>query len=314
MGLSSKVADLGPYELLATIAATGSIGACARQHGLSQPAVSARIRNLEHRLGLRLLDRHPRGTTVTETGQLVLRWARPALAAAVDLEQALDGLTGAAPGHLTLAASSTIAEFFLPGWFAALRRRLPGTNISLLCHNSADTVALIRRGGAELGFAEAGHIPADLDHRPVVRDRLVVVVAPAHPWAARRSVTAADLATAPLILRESGSATRSVLHHRLATLPDPLTVVPAMELTSATAIKNAAASGLGPAVLSELTVRDELAARTLVEVPVPSLTLERDLHACWRRNHRFTPPARHLLTIATTHPPTFWTVDHHAPV
>ncbi|WP_067680388.1 LysR family transcriptional regulator [Nocardia miyunensis] len=303
MGLSSRVSDLGPFELLATIAATGSIGACARHHGLSQPAVSARIRNLEQRLGLRLLDRHPRGTTVTETGQMVLRWARPALDATADLDQALNALTGASSAHLMLAASTTIAEFFLPTWFAALRKRLPGTNISLLCHNSADTVALIRRGGAELGFAEAGHIPAELEHCPVVRDRLVVVVAPDHPWAAHRAITATDLATAALILREPGSATRSVLHDRLATLPDPLTAVPAMELTSATAIKNAAASGLGPAVLSELTVRDELADHTLVEVPIPSLTLERNLHACWRRHHRFSAPARHLLDIATTHRP-----------
>ena len=107
-------------------------------------------------------------------------------------------------------------------------------------------------------------------------------------------------AAAPLILRESGSATRSVLHDRLTTLPDPLILVPAMELTSATAIENAAASGLGPAVLSELTVRDEIADRTLVEVPVTALTLRRDLHACWRHGHRFSAPARHLLDIATT--------------
>ncbi|MFB8004221.1 LysR family transcriptional regulator [Nocardia sp. NPDC056000] len=298
MGLSPRVTDLGPYELLATIAATGSIGACARHHGLSQPAVSTRIRGLEQRLGLLLLDRHPRGATLTETGQLVLRWARPALEATAGLDQALHTLTGTSPAHLRLAASTTIAEFFLPTWFAELRNRLPGTNISLLCHNSADTVALIRRGGAELGFAEAGHIPAELEHRPVVRDRLVVVVAPDHPWATRREITATDLATAPLILRETGSATRSVLHDRLSTLPEPLTVVPAMELTSATAIKNAAASGLGPAVLSELTVRDELADRTLIEVPIPTLTLERNLHACWRPHHRFTPPARHFLEIA----------------
>ncbi|WP_051341365.1 LysR family transcriptional regulator [Pseudonocardia spinosispora] len=303
MALSSRVADLGPFELLATIAATGSIGACARHHGVSQPSVSARIRGLEQRLGLRLLDRHPRGATVTDTGALVLDWARPLLDAAAGFDRALTSLTGPAPAHLTLAASSTIAEFFLPLWFQALRHRLPDVNVSLLCHNSADTVELIRRGGAELGFAEAGHIPDELDHHPVVRDRLVVVVAPSHPWATRDAVTARDLATAPLILRESGSATRSVLHDRLAALPTPLTAIPAMELTSATAIKSAAAGGLGPAVLSVLTVRGELADGSLIEVPVPSLTLERDLHVCWRRHHRFSPPARHLLEIAVAEEP-----------
>jgi molybdate transport repressor ModE-like protein len=95
MGLSSRVTDLGPFELLATIAATGSIGACARHHGLSQPAVSTRVRGLERRLGLRLLERHPRGASLTETGTLVLQWARPALDAAASFDRALGSLTGA---------------------------------------------------------------------------------------------------------------------------------------------------------------------------------------------------------------------------
>jgi DNA-binding transcriptional LysR family regulator len=47
-----------------------------------------------------------------------------------------------------------------------------------------------------------------------------------------------------------------------------------------------------------LTVRDELADGSLVEVPIPNVALERNLHACWRRHHRFSPPARHLLEIA----------------
>ncbi|SIS12504.1 LysR family transcriptional regulator [Williamsia sterculiae] len=299
MPLSVRVTDLSSLELLATIATTGSIGACARHHGLSQPAVSARVRGLEQRLGLRLLDRHARGTTLTTSGQIVLEWARPALDAAAALDLSLDTLTGASPAQLTIAASTTIAEFFLPTWFATLRGRLPGVTVSLLCHNSADAVALVRRGAVELAFAELGHIPDELDHRPVVRDRLVVVVAPDHAWATRQAIAPGDLAAAPLILREPGSATRSVLHNRLEALPTPLRLVPAMEFTSATAIKNAVTTGLGPAVLSELTVLDELSAGTLVEVPVSGLVLHRQLHVCWRRHHRFSTSAGDLLDIAT---------------
>lgn len=91
-----------------------------------------------------------------------------------------------------------------------------------------------------------------------------------------------------------------MLHRGLAALPAALTPIPALELTSATAIKNAAAGGLGPAVLSELTVRAELAAGALVAVPLPTLPLERQLHACWRRHHHFSPAARHLLDIAVS--------------
>lgn len=303
MPLSSRVADLAPFELLDTIATTGSIGRCARHHGVSQPAVSARIKALETALGITLLHRHSHGARLTPTAALILEWAQPALEAAERLDQAIGSLTGTdAPGHLAVAASTTIAEHFFPAWLVALKSRLGPLHATLRCHNSADVVTLVQRGGAELGFAEAGHVPHDLDHRPIVRDRLVVLVSPEHPWTQRDSIDPTELAAAPLILRELGSGTRSVLEEHLAQLPEPLTVHPTLELTSTAAIKNAAASGLGPAVISSLAVTTELATGTLVEIPIPGLHLHRTLHAFWRYNHRFTTPARHLLDIATTHP------------
>jgi DNA-binding transcriptional LysR family regulator len=296
MALSPRVVDLLPYELLESVAETGSISRCARRHGVSQVAVSARMKALERRLGVRLLQRTTRGAALTEAGALVLEWARPVLARAAALDEAIAALTGGQPDELALAASSTIAEYLLPGWLAGLRSRWPELRISLHSANSAQVLDSVRAGDARLGFIETGQPPPELRATPVGRDRLVVLVAPDHPWARRRAIAPVELAEAPLITREQGSGTRTALEQHLARLGQSLSRRGAsLELTSSTAIKNAVAGGLGPAVLSSLAVADELADGRLRQVAVRGSRLERVLHAVWPPGHHLPDPARALL-------------------
>src|SRR5690348_16276490 len=83
-------------DLLVSVAELGSLGAAARRHGISQPAASMRISALERRLDLRLLDRGPTGSVLTDTGQTVVDLARPVLNAAAELMDAVAALRRAA--------------------------------------------------------------------------------------------------------------------------------------------------------------------------------------------------------------------------
>ena len=86
-----------------------------------------------------------------------------------------------------------------------------------------------------------------------------------------------------------------------------------LELSSTTAIKSAVADGLAPAVLSSLAVAGELAAGTLVAVPVRGLTLRRTLSAVWRRGQPLDGPARDLLALARRARPPGGTGVYRAP-
>lgn len=132
-----------------------------------------------------------------------------------------------------------------------------------------------------------------LDSAVIAHDRLIVVTAPSHPWARRRSpLSAAELASTPLILREEGSGTRQVLDTALGGLARPL-----IELSSTTAVKASVVSGAGPAVLSELALGEELSAHRLVSIPLSDVQLRRSLRAVWPTGHRPTGPARDLLSL-----------------
>ncbi|MEW2049580.1 LysR family transcriptional regulator [Streptomyces sp. NBC_00377] len=291
--IAHRVPDLGALELLLAVARLGSLGAAARELGITQPAASSRIRSMERQLGVALVDRSPRGSRLTDTGALVTDWAGRIVEAARAFDAGAQALRVRRDSRLRVAASMTIAEYLLPGWLLALRAGRPDTAVSLLAGNSAAVAERLLAGEADLGFVEGLTVPTGLDSTVIAHDHLIVVVAPGHPWARRRRpLPASELASTPLILREKGSGTRQVLDTALGGLARPL-----IELSSTTAVKAAAVSGAGPAVLSELAVGEELGLRRLVTVPVEGVALARDLRAVWPTGHRPAGPARELLSL-----------------
>src|ERR1700761_9234282 len=246
MTLPSRVSDLTPFDLLLTVARTGSLGRAAAEHGISQPAASTRIRQLEARLGLALLERSPRGSKLTPAGALVAGWAQTAVDAAAALDAAVTALRREHESRLKIVASMTVAEYLLPGWLTVLRATDPGAAVALSAVNSADVAAAVLTDAAEVGFVEGPDLADGLRAIRVGRDELTVVVAPGHPWARRRrGIEAAELAAAPLVAREAGSGTRRVLEQALAGAGLHAADSQA-ELSSTTAIKAAVAAGARP--------------------------------------------------------------------
>jgi DNA-binding transcriptional LysR family regulator len=299
MALPPRVSDLTPFDLLLSVARLGSLGRAAAEHGMSQPAASVRMRHLEGRLGLALIERSPRGSRLTPAGALVAGWAQAAVDAAAALEAGVTALRSEEESRLRVAASLTVAEYLLPGLLTALRSAAPGVAVALSAVNSADVAAAVLSGGADIGFVEGPDLPDGLRSEVVDRDALTVVVAPDHPWARRRSaITTAELAGTALVAREAASGTRRYYEQALRDQAGLTPAPPLAELSSTTAIKASAATGAGPAVLSSLAVAGELAAGTLRAVPVSGLDLNRALRAVWPAGRRLTGPARDLHAIA----------------
>ncbi len=293
----TRLALLG---LLVAADAHGSISAAARSLGISQPTASAGLRDLERRLGLDLLVRGPRGTQLTETGRVVAAWARGVVDASDRFEESVASLRVHARERLRVAASMTIAEYLAPRWLAVLARQHAGErapDVELVVRNSREVMDLVLAGDADLGFVEGPGVRHGLRHRTVAHDELVAVVAPDHPWAHRRSVAVPTLLAGGLVVREAGSGTREVFEDALGRvglrLPEHLP-----SLGSTAAVKAAVLQGGSVAVLSALTVADDLARGTLVRVPVVGLELARRLRVVWKDGVATPPVARRLAAIA----------------
>jgi DNA-binding transcriptional LysR family regulator len=293
----SRVPDLDALELLLLVDATGSLGRAAQARGIGQPAVTARVRTMERLVGFPLIERGPRGSTLTSEGRLVADWARDVLQAAATLDAGIRSLRAERDVRLRVAASLTVAEHLLPTWLVRLAAQRPQTAVSLHAMNSTDVARAVGDGAADLGFVEGPQVAPGLDSRVVARDELTVVTHPGHRWARRRRpIEAAELAATRLVQREPNSGTRHALETALrayAPLAPPL-----LELSTTSAMRAAVAAGAGPAVLSNLAIDDELAAGRLVRVPVTGVDLSRPLRAVWPAGQRPAGPARDLLAIA----------------
>ena len=291
--LSPRVPDLAALDVLVTVARVGSLGKAASVHGLSQQAVSARVRTAERLLGVQVFDRSSTGVTLTAAGELLLAWVEEVLDAASHLAVGAAELRGERDTHLTVAASMTVAEYLVPQWTVTMRMEHPEVATAVRLGNSSEVVELVRLGAVELGFVESPEIPAGLQSQVVDHDDLVVIVPPDHRWAGRR-VTMDELAATPLIQREAGSGTRTTLERAL---PDAVAAL--LELSSTTAVKAAVLASSAPAVISSLGVAGELADGRLVAVTVSGLRLRRPLRAIWRDGVRLRGPARDFLAIAS---------------
>ena len=302
--MSEKVHDLGALRALREVGRHGSIAGAAAVLGVSQQALSARMRTLERTMRVPLLARTPTGSHLTGQGRLIVGWAEDVLDAADRLEAGLRSIRSGVSHRLAIAASQTIAEHLVPHWLVELRAAEQASDYSptvveLTVANSTGVVELVRDAKAGLGFIETPHLPADLVTVHLRDDELLVVTAPGHPWARRRRPLALDqIAATPLVMREAGSGTRDTLTDHLAAQQPPLTARIAMELGTSAAVRSAIAAGVGPGVLSRLAVRDDLVLGRLVAVEVVGPPLIRQLTAVWRPDYDPLPPeAARLLSM-----------------
>ncbi|WP_043534793.1 LysR substrate-binding domain-containing protein [Actinomyces polynesiensis] len=287
--------DLRVLEVLVAVPDRGGLGAAARSVGMAQPNASRALAALEDRLGIPLLIRHPRGSTLTPEGEVVAARARDTLSAAEELIALGDALRTSHGARLDVAASMTVAEHLVPQWLVRLRRHLPGADVRLQVMNSDHVHDAVLEGTCDLGFVETPGIRRGLHSRVVTTDRLLIVVPPGHPWSRLgRALEPRELAACQLVEREEGSGTRMTLENALRGMD---TAPPALQLGSNAAVRSSVIAGAGPAALSELVVASDVADGTLVEVPVEGLDLRRQIRAVWRGGHPSVPAAQ-MVRIA----------------
>jgi DNA-binding transcriptional LysR family regulator len=260
---------LEQLRIFIAVAEKQHVTQAARELNLTQSATSAAIAALETRYDVKLFDRIGRGIALTQTGRDFLIEARAVLARARAATQVLNDLAGLKRGSLTIAASQTVANYWLPGRVQTFHTAHPGIELRLSMANTEQVARAVHEGSADLGFVEGDVDDASLAISKVGGDSLVVVVGMKHPWVGRTKITPKDLLATAWVLREHGSGTRSMFEAALRKYGirfSDLRV--ALELPSNEAVRAALESGDCATAISDLVVAQSLAARTLHRVKI----------------------------------------------
>lgn len=230
--------------------------------GLTQSAVSAAIAAIEGRYGTKLFDRVGRGIELSAAGLTFLPEAKAVLNQAQSAVSALEDLTALRRGRLTLAASQTVASYWLPERMARFAKAHPGIGLRMITANTAQTAEAVRIGAADLGFVEGEVESEALRSTPVARDRVSLYAAPDHPLSrGGRAVRPDDLRAAVWALREPGSGTRAQFERAMANVGvnvEELAI--RLELPSNEAVLAAAAAGGLATAVSDLAAAPLVAA------------------------------------------------------
>ncbi len=245
---------------------------------LTQPAVSLQIKALEEDLGIQLFDRSGAHIRLTEAGDVLRRFAQQSNAVLGEAEQAIAALSGDHAGQLALGASTTIAQYVLPRLLGDFRKEHPRVRPTLISGNTEQMVRALEKQKIALGLIEGPAHSRELKTEPFLLDELVLIVPGAHEWAERATVSSAEIAGVPLLMRERGSGTREVIElalERHKVKKSALNIV--MDLDSTEAIKSAVEVGLGAGFVSRWALaKDARLGSSFKLVEVEGLRIRRD--------------------------------------
>jgi DNA-binding transcriptional LysR family regulator len=264
--------ELRQLEYLVAVADEANFTRAAERLRVSQPGVSAQIRQLERELGAELIDRSGRTATLTTAGEAALKHARAALGSVLAVRQAVDEVTSVVRGRLRIGMVTACTVTPLFDALAKFHSAHPGVEIALIEDNSDRLIDRVRAGLLDLALvATAGAPPAELHSLSIVSDGLVAAVPPDHPLAGRPRTTLADVAAYPVICLPKGTGIRAVFD--LACAEAGLLAEIALQASAPDAIANLAARGLGVAVLSESVVTGDrgLTALVIEDVAIPAV-------------------------------------------
>ena len=260
--------------------------------GLSQPAVSNQIRQLEHALDQPLFEYVGRQLYSTATAKRLAQCIQVMFDEIQRFQDDLSEETGLISGELTLVAVST-AQYVVPYLLRAYTSLHPNVTINVKVMNRATAIERLNESHDELAIM--GMVPNDkpMFSIPFLNNELIAVVPRNHPLTALRDVPLSTFLEHNLLLREAGSGSRLALE--LHCQKQRIRLQAEMEIGSNDAIKHAVIAGLGVAVLPKLGILSELTLGTLVEVPIKDFPLRRSWCLIHPQGRHPTPAMRSFI-------------------
>ncbi len=260
---------LTQLEIFSAVAKFAHVTKAAESLGITQSAASAAISALEKQYEIKLFNRVGRAVELSEAGHIFLEDANSVLDRAKAAKRTIATLGGVTFGHLEIAASQTIANYWLPRRLAAFHDRYPAINLNISIGNTREVENLVVASEADIGFVEGSIRSKDLMLEEVDHDEPVMVVQAKRWPTLGRGKTLINLTSVPWVVREPGSGTRGVLE-KLANDEGlawkDLTI--ALELPSNEAVREAVEAGIGAAVLSRHVVATAIDAGSLRALPL----------------------------------------------
>lgn len=269
---------LRAMRIFHAIVRLGSVTGAARAHGLSQPAASRLLAQLERDVGFELFHRDRGRLLLTADGLLLHQEVERALDNVDRVQSLARDISDFSVGHLRLVAPPSFLEAILPDMIGRFLEQYPQVHLSIDSHGVEVAKAMIASRAVNAGFVKLPHNREDLRTETVLVSESACVLPRDHPLAARETVSAADMRGLPLILLGQGQRFRAQVEAAFAEVG----VVPRVKVETHTVASACALAsrGVGIAIVNERLARAYVREGAVLR--------------------RFTPGIRHEYGFATS--------------
>lgn len=285
---------LHKLDVLCAVGDQLSITQAATRLNLSQPVVTAHIRALEEKLGVRILARQGRNIVLTQEGQRAYEWAKAVTTQTRELEREFSG-SGKIGGRVALAASLTVGSYVMPKVLADLHAENPDLELSLKVVPPRECVEAIEAGECDAAVTLLDP-RQNMDNLNVERlwDEPLLLVAGEDFSRCSDQIILDDLEEMPFVAAEQGTWRRDLEEASLR----PHEIVRRnvqMEIGHAEGMKEAVINNIGVAFLFAASVRREMAWGLIRTISVPGLALSAPVYMIAKRGKLFSGPQMEVL-------------------
>ncbi len=263
-------------KVFQSVAKNLSFTRAASELFITQPAVTKHIQALEGYYGIRLFIRKGGKIVLTTEGKTMLDYVNKVVKLEQNLEEELSKFKREESGLLRLGASTTIAQYIIPGILSGFNKKYPTLKLSLLNGNSEQIAKALHNDEIDLGIVEGKLKNKDIHYELFMADELVVTSGFKNDFVKKSEVTLKELISLPFVMRERGSGTLEVLEYAFKEKKIKLSDINIlMYLGSTEAIKKFIESGSSVGFLSVKSIEKELKAKTLKTIKVRGFKIKR---------------------------------------
>lgn len=287
--------NLSSYRIFYAVANAGNISKAAKELYISQPAISKSIQKLEDSVGVRLFDRSSRGVTLTSEGELLYSHVKSAFETLSLGEEKLRRSIALGVGHLSIGVSSTLCKYILLPYLKDFIKKYPHINISISCHSTNQTLALLEDGKLDVGLIGKPENSKNIDFYCLreIEDIFVATDDYLHILKLRGIESDQILQNSTLMLLDKENITRQYIDDYFQS--NHITIQDTIEVSNMDLLIEMSKISLGVGCVIRDFVKEELESGILKEIPLGIPIHKREIGFAYNQNVRVSNSLEHFI-------------------
>jgi DNA-binding transcriptional LysR family regulator len=287
--------DIDQVKIFCDLAETRSFSKSAARNLISQSAVSQQVKHLEVQFKLQLIDRTCRPLALTQAGEIFYQGCKNIYAQYEELRNQLANFSHQITGSVTIAGIPSIVLYLLQPYIRFYLQQHPNVRLYVEPMRANQAIDTVLTDKADIGMVASPKSDRRLDVMPFYREKLLLVMHPKHPLAARKKVPIKSLELQPFIHFEKDQPTRKLIDKIFRHYD--ITVKSVMELDNIETMKRGIEANVGLSILPEPAIKQELQAGTLIARPLAEEDFSRTVGAVFRKGKVFSEPVTRFMNL-----------------